>query len=92
MIHRVKAFGAGLAVLVALSAPFAAQADEGWVTLFDGKTTAGWVQRGGKAAYTVEDRALVGRTVLGEKNSFLSPDFDGAKWHLGTLRLVVAAT
>ena len=73
MIHRLKAFGARLAVLVALSAPFAAQADEGWVTLFDGKTTAGWVQRGGKAAYTVEDGALVGRTVLGEKNSFLSP-------------------
>ena len=73
MIHRLKAFGAGLAVLVALSAPFAAQADDGWVTLFDGKTTAGWVQRGGKAAYTVEDGVLVGRTVLGEKNSFLSP-------------------
>ena len=73
MIHRVKTFGAGLAVLVALSAPFAAQADDGWVTLFDGKTTAGWVQRGGKAAYAVEDGALVGRTVLGEKNSFLCP-------------------
>ena len=43
------------------------------MTLFDGKTTAGWIQRGGKAAYTVEDGALVGRTVLGEKNSFLCP-------------------
>ena len=43
------------------------------MTLFDGKTTAGWVQRGGKATYTVEDGALVGRTVLGEKNSFLCP-------------------
>ena len=43
------------------------------MTLFDGKTTAGWIQRGGKAAFTVEDGALVGRTVLGERNSFLSP-------------------
>ena len=73
MLHGVKAFGAGLAVLVALSVPVAAQADEGGATLFDGKTTAGWVQRGGKAAYAVEDGALVGRTVLGEENSFLSP-------------------
>ncbi len=43
------------------------------VPLFDGKTTAGWIQRGGKAAYTVEDGALVGRTVPGERNSFLCP-------------------
>jgi hypothetical protein len=73
MIDRAKTFGACLAVLVALLVPAAARADDGWVTLFDGKTTAGWVQRGGKAAYTVEDGALVGRTVLGEKNSFLCP-------------------
>ena len=73
MIHRLKSFGAGLAVLLALLLPVASQADEGWVTLFDGKGTAGWVQRGGKAAYAVEDGALVGRTVLGERNSFLCP-------------------
>ena len=41
--------------------------------LFDGKSTADWVQRGGKAVYTVEDGALVGRSVPGEKNSFLCP-------------------
>ena len=73
MINRAKSFSTCLAVLGALSVPAVAQADEGWVTLFDGKTTAGWVQRGGKAAYTVEDGALVGRTVLGESNSFLCP-------------------
>ena len=73
MIDRVKTFGACLAVLVALLVPAAARADDGWVTLFDGRTTAGWIQRGGKAAYMVEDGALVGRTVLGERNSFLCP-------------------
>lgn len=73
MTRRLKSAGAGLAVLLALLRPVASQADEGWVTLFDGKTTAGWVQRGGKAAYAVEDGALVGRTVLGERNSFLCP-------------------
>ena len=41
MIDRVKAFGAGLAVLRRAVAPVAAQADEGWVTLFDGKTHGG---------------------------------------------------
>ena len=74
MNNRVKWFGAGLAVFVALRVlPATGRADEGWVTLFDGKSTAGWIQRGGKALYTVEDGALVGRTVLGEKNSFLCP-------------------
>lgn len=82
MIHRVKAFGAGLAVLVVLLGPAAARADDGWVTLFDGKTTAGWVQRGGKATYAVEDGALVGRTVLGEKNSFLCPSKEYADFVL----------
>ncbi len=73
MVDRVKAFGVCLAVLAALLAPGAVRADEGWVTLFDGKSTAGWIQRGGKALYAVEDGVLVGRTVLGERNSFLCP-------------------
>jgi len=42
-----------------------------WVALFDGKTLKGWVQRGGKALYTVEDGAVVGTTVKGTPNSFL---------------------
>jgi hypothetical protein len=58
------------ALLLAASPALAADA---LAPLFDGRTTAGWVQRGGKAVYTVEDGALVGRTVLGEKNSFLCP-------------------
>jgi hypothetical protein len=50
--------------------------------LFDGKSTAGWVQRGGRAVYAVEDGALVGRSVLGEKNSFLCPPKDYADFVL----------
>lgn len=60
----------------------AGHADEGFVTLFDGKSTAGWVQRGGNASFAVEDGALVGRTVLGEKNSFLCPPKDYADFVL----------
>ena len=69
MTDRVKL----LVATLALVSPLIAGADEGWVTLFDGKTTDGWVQRGGKAVYTVEEGALVGRTVLDTPNSFLCP-------------------
>jgi hypothetical protein len=73
MTDRSKALAVLLALSSAVLVPAAALADEGWVNLFDGKTTAGWIQRGGKALYAVEDGALVGRTVLGEKNTFLCP-------------------
>ena len=42
-----------------------------WQPLFDGKTLDGWIQRGGKAHYTVEDGAIVGSTVPHTPNSFL---------------------
>jgi hypothetical protein len=71
--------GAGLAVALAASG---AGAEDGFTSLFDGKSTAGWIQRGGKAVYSVEDEALVGRTVLGEKNSFLCPPKDYADFVL----------
>lgn len=79
MTNRPKA----LVALLALAglAPLAG-AEEAWVTLFDGKTTAGWIQRGGKAVYTVEEGALVGRTVLGQRNSFLCPPKDYADFVL----------
>jgi len=42
-----------------------------WKALFDGETLNGWVQRGGKARYHVEDGAIVGTTVQHTPNSFL---------------------
>lgn len=39
--------------------------------LFDGRTLTGWVQRGGKASFTVEDGCIVGRTAANQPNSFL---------------------
>ncbi len=39
--------------------------------IFDGKTLTGWVQRGGKASYTVEDGCIVGATRPNQANSFL---------------------
>lgn len=48
-----------------------AVAEEGWVSMFDGKTLNGWIQKNGKATYRVEDGALVGKTVKKSPNSFL---------------------
>ena len=42
-----------------------------WVNLFDGKSLAGWVQRGGKAKYRVEQAQVIGTSVAGTGNSFL---------------------
>ncbi|MCX7872442.1 MAG: DUF1080 domain-containing protein [Verrucomicrobiae bacterium] len=46
-------------------------AEDGWIELFDGKTLKGWIQRGGKAKYTVVDGVIVGETVTNTPNSFL---------------------
>ena len=63
-----------LLVLGAVSMSFgdaALAAGADWQSLFDGKTLDGWIQRNGKAKYTVEDGAIVGTTVLNTPNSFL---------------------
>jgi quinoprotein glucose dehydrogenase len=45
----------------------------GWIELFDGSTLNGWVHMNGAHRYTVEDGAIVGRTVesSASMNSFL---------------------
>ena len=47
------------------------QAEDGFVSLFDGKTLSGWEQKGGKADYVVKDGAIVGTSVPNTPNSFL---------------------
>jgi len=44
---------------------------ENWQQLFNGRTLDGWVQRGGKAVYSVDDGCVVGTTVPSTPNSFL---------------------
>lgn len=46
-------------------------ADQPWVPLFNGTDLQGWVQKGGKAQYSVEGTEIVGRAVPGTPNSFL---------------------
>src|SRR5690606_29550302 len=53
-----------------------------FVKLFDGRTLDGWVVKGGTATYRVEDGAIVGRTVEGSRNTFLSTPRDYANFEL----------
>lgn len=57
-------------------------ADDGWVALFNGRDLDGWVQRGGKAKYRVEDGQVVGTAVPNTPNSFLCTKKDYADFIL----------
>jgi hypothetical protein len=59
------------AAALVLSTAMAMAEDDGFVSLFDGKTLDGWTQRNGTATYRVEDGMIVGRTAKGSPNSFL---------------------
>lgn len=51
---------------------YAGQSQEkGWQNLFNGKDLSGWKRLGGSAEYTVENGAIVGRTVANSRNTFL---------------------
>lgn len=68
----MKQFSTVLAAgLIAALMTDAAAAAESWQNLFDGQTMNGWVQRGGKAKYAVQDGCIVGTSVPGTPNSFL---------------------
>ena len=45
---------------------------DGWLQLFDGKTLDGWVKKGGTAEYVVKDGVMIGTTVEGSANTFLT--------------------
>ncbi len=57
------------AALLTLAMPLVAE--DGFTTLFDGKTLTGWEQHSGTAEYRVQDGAIVGKTVPNTGNSFL---------------------
>src|SRR4051812_14642807 len=47
------------------------ESQEGFVPLFNGKDLTGWVQRGGKAKFRVEDNSIIGTIVPNSSNTFL---------------------
>lgn len=61
------------ALSVLLSPALAADKSEaeGWTDLFNGKNLDGWVQKGGKADYRIENKEIVGTSRPNTPNSFL---------------------
>ena len=85
--HRLRAAaGPPQTAPAAASAP--APAADGWIDLFDGTTLNGWVHMNGAHRFTVEDGAIVGRTVeaSASMNSFLCTlqEFDDFELELET--------
>ena len=65
----VAPFGIMLLTVGLVGAASAATVD--WEPLLSGDALDGWVQRGGKAVYRVEDGVIVGQSVPNTPNSFL---------------------
>jgi len=57
--------------LITISSIAQSSAGSGWQQLFNGKDLKGWKRLGGKAEYTIEDGAIIGRTVVNSRNTFL---------------------
>jgi Domain of Unknown Function (DUF1080) len=64
-MHR---FRTPILLFAACGTTFAADA---WTELFNGKDLDGWIQRGGKAKYHIEDGAIVGTSTMDTPNTFL---------------------
>jgi len=60
--------------LFLLSASAAHLVADDWIPLFDGKSLDGWHQAGGKHKYEVVDGMIVGTSVAGEGNAFMTTD------------------
>jgi len=72
---------AGIVICMLTTSLIAAEPEQ-LQPLFDGKSIDGWIQRGGKATYTVEDGCIVGKCVPNTPNSFLCPPKDYADFIL----------
>ncbi len=70
-MKRILAGGIVLCATLGGSVAGAAGSEEGFVSLFDGKTLNGWVRHGGVATYAVEDGAITGYIKDNKRNTFL---------------------
>jgi hypothetical protein len=76
--HR---FACAAIIAISLVRP-APSAEEGWVSLFNGKDLEGWEQKNGLAKYTAEDGCIVGKSVPKSPNSFLCTKKDYGDFEL----------
>lgn len=62
-------------VSLSITASTTIQAQDGWTSLFDGKSLDGWSVKSGFATYAIEDGGVIaGKTAEGSPNSFLTSD------------------
>jgi hypothetical protein len=75
-MKKIKITFLGLLSLVSVLPSFAQKSKDGWQNLFNGKDLTGWKQLNGQAKYEVKDGAIVGTSVMGTPNSFLTTEKD----------------
>lgn len=72
----------GLIIFLSAASAFA-EAEEGFVSLFNGKDLTGWTVKGGFATYNVEDGVIIGRCAPGKPgNTFLCTEKEYANFIL----------
>ena len=69
-MKKYRILSLALAAMIGLSA-YAKKSEDGFVSIFDGKSLEGWTQRNGTATYEVKDETILGTTKAGSPNSFL---------------------
>jgi hypothetical protein len=74
MKKSVIFYPAALLLLLFSCADTKKQKEPKWEYLFNGEDLTGWVQLGGDARYEVVDKTIVGTSVFGTPNSFLTTD------------------
>ncbi len=67
-------FACSLLVVITTLLPNTIAAQKGWQPLFNGKDFNGWKKLGGIANYTIDNGVLIGTTVLGSGNTFLTTE------------------
>jgi len=67
---------------LALMLSTCACAEDGWVSLFNGKNLDGWIQKNGTATYEVKEGTVLGTTSPGSPNSFLCTEKDYGDFEL----------
>jgi hypothetical protein len=74
MFHRSR-FALFACVFLSVGSLPVANGQDGWTTLFDGKSLDGWSVKSGFATYEIEDGGvIVGKTAAGSPNTFLTSD------------------
>lgn len=73
-MNRLKTCLTVLFLAFVMFTAHAQKSKDGWQDLFNGKDLSGWKQLNGKATYEVKDGAIVGTSVMGTPNSFLTTE------------------